>query len=250
MKFTAVITTAFLFTSAVFAHPSPDADYEANYSLISRAIGSSCKAPEGTGKCGKASTCGGITYNNLCPNDPADVKCCLELTCKPSSGGSGLCRSKSRNGCSGGTFVAGACPGSADIACCVKGGSTSPNPPSTGPKIPANKCKSYVIDNGYKILKQFPGLVHTVWCYANKPGEHGKGRALDFMVKPHAAGGRTLAEWTMKNHKSLNVMYVIWEQRIWNPSRDKQGPWTGWRKMENRGSCTANHCDHVHVSFN
>lgn len=74
MKFTAVITTAFLFTSAVFAHPSPDADYEANYSLISRAIGSSCKAPEGTGKCGKASTCGGITYNNLCPNDPADVK--------------------------------------------------------------------------------------------------------------------------------------------------------------------------------
>lgn len=71
MKFTSFLTTVFL-ASTVLAHPTAEA--EADYNLISRAIGSSCKAPEGTGKCAKTSSCNGITYNGLCPSDPADVK--------------------------------------------------------------------------------------------------------------------------------------------------------------------------------
>ncbi|KAF8540167.1 hypothetical protein BDD12DRAFT_654996, partial [Trichophaea hybrida] len=198
------------------------------------------------GKCAKTSKCNGITYNGLCPRDPNDVKCCLELSCSTPQG-EGLCRSRSRNGCSGGSFVANHCPGSADIACCVKG--ANPTPPGT-PTIPTNKCRKYVIDSGYTILAKFPGLVHTVWCYANKPGEHGEGRALDFMMTPHSPQGRKMAEWVMDNHQSLNVYYVIWEQRIWNAQKNSPAPWTNWKKMDDRGSCTANHCDHVHVSFN
>jgi hypothetical protein len=34
---------------------------------------------------------------------------------------------------------------------------------------------------------------------------------------------------------------VIWRQRI--------NSGTGWRAMEDRGSITQNHYDHVHVSF-
>lgn len=45
----------------------------------------------------------------------------------------------------------------------------------------------------------------------------------------------------MRNHGSLKLKYVIFGQRIWNPSRDAVGPWGGWRKMEDRGSVTANH---------
>ena len=70
----------------------------------------------------------------------------------------------------------GFCPGPAEFKCCVK---------ETGepiPKIPEHNCKRHVIDAGYKILQKFPGYVKVVWCYANKPGEHGKGLALDFMV--------------------------------------------------------------------
>jgi hypothetical protein len=71
----------------------------------------------------------------------------------------------------------------------------------------------------------------------------------------------------MNNRATLNLKYVIWGQRIWNPSQDKVGPWTGWRGMEDRGDVTQNHwyvCmsngtmldtndyyrDHVHVSYN
>lgn len=43
--------------------------------------------------------------------------------------------------------------------------------------------------------------------------------------------------------KAHRVDYVIWRQRI--NSRDGRG----WRQMEDRGSITANHYDHVHVSF-
>jgi hypothetical protein len=73
-------------------------------------------------------------------------------------------------------LCAGYCPGPANFKCCVNG------PSGQIPKIPENKCQRHVIDAGYKILKNFPGYVKVVWCYANKPGEHGKGLALDFMV--------------------------------------------------------------------
>ena len=42
----------------------------------------------------------------------------------------------------------------------------------------------------------------------------------------------------------LGVSYVIYAQRIWSVERGGEG----WRGMSNRGSSTANHYDHVHVS--
>jgi hypothetical protein len=44
------------------------------------------------------------------------------------------------------------------------------------------------------------------------------------------------------NHASANnVKYVIWGQKIWNPSRDKVTAWKNWRTMEDRKSITQNH---------
>ncbi|MGH8775923.1 MAG: hypothetical protein ACRDWI_12375 [Jiangellaceae bacterium] len=37
---------------------------------------------------------------------------------------------------------------------------------------------------------------------------------------------------------------MIWAQRIWTAERSSDG----WRWMEDRGSDTANHYDHVHVT--
>jgi hypothetical protein len=42
----------------------------------------------------------------------------------------------------------------------------------------------------------------------------------------------------------LGVSEVIWSQRIWTVERSSDG----WRWMEDRGSDTANHYDHVHVT--
>jgi hypothetical protein len=69
--------------------------------------------------------------------------------------------------------------------------------------------------------------------------DHPSGLALDFMVD--SATGDALASCTLENMEALGVKYVIWEQQI------NQG--SGWEPMEDRGGATANHFDHVHVSF-
>lgn len=69
--------------------------------------------------------------------------------------------------------------------------------------------------------------------------DHPTGRALDFMV--NRATGDRLAACALHNREELGVSYVIWRQRIDTGS--------GFRPMADRGSPTANHFDHVHVSF-
>jgi len=62
--------------------------------------------------------------------------------------------------------------------------------------------------------------------------------------------GQALAEWAMRNAAAQKVKYIIWGQRIWNPSVDAVKTWPSWRVMEDRGSITDNHWDHVHISYN
>jgi len=65
------------------------------------------------------------------------------------------------------------------------------------------------------------------------------------MVYNNSRKGRQIAEFAKKHRKELNVTYVIWNQRIWSVERAREG----WRRMADRGSRTANHKDHVHISF-
>jgi hypothetical protein len=81
----------------------------------------------------------------------------------------------------------------------------------------------------------------TMYGVAGRAGtsDHPSGRAVDFMVDP--ATGDRLAACALKNRATLGITYVIWQQRINFGS--------GWQPMEDRGGVTANHYDHVHVSF-
>ena len=81
----------------------------------------------------------------------------------------------------------------------------------------------------------------TVLGVAGRAGnsDHPSGKALDFMVD--RSTGNALADCALRNQEALGVSYVIWRQRINFGS--------GWEAMEDRGSPTANHMDHVHVSF-
>lgn len=96
--------------------------------------------------------------------------------------------------------------------------------------------------NGYRaVCAKFP----EVKTYGGRrPGtgsDHNTGEAVDIMIS--GGTGDRISEYLIKNHKSLNVKYVIWKQRIWMPG-------SGWKGMSDRGSATANHFDHVHASFN
>lgn len=71
-------------------------------------------------------------------------------------------------------------------------------------------------------------------------GDHPRGLALDFMTNSTATGN-ALADFVLAHRQQLGVTYVIYRQR-YNDGH-------GWSMMENRGSPTANHMDHVHVSF-
>jgi Bacterial SH3 domain len=74
-------------------------------------------------------------------------------------------------------------------------------------------------------------------------GDHSAGRALDIMVSSSSLGD-AIAAFARENYQALGVSEVIWSQQIWTVERSSEG----WRWMEDRGSATANHYDHVHVT--
>ena len=73
-------------------------------------------------------------------------------------------------------------------------------------------------------------------------GFHGTGQALDAMISGSA--GWDVAYWVRANAKRLGVSEVLFSQKIWTVQRGSEG----WRSFSDRGSSTANHYDHVHVS--
>ena len=76
-------------------------------------------------------------------------------------------------------------------------------------------------------------------------GEHSSGRAVDFMISDPALG-QAVADWARAHASELDLYDVLWSQQIWTPVRSSEG----WRSMPDRGSATANHFDHVHISVN
>lgn len=89
----------------------------------------------------------------------------------------------------------------------------------------------------------FPEL--TTYGGQDGRGEHVNGEAIDFMV-PDSATGQRLADFLYANQAELGLFDIIWSQRIWTIERSAEG----FRSMEDRGSPTANHYDHVHIKIN
>ena len=90
------------------------------------------------------------------------------------------------------------------------------------------------------VCANFPEI--TVYGTFRGDGEHAQGLAVDIMVSGDR--GYQVAEFVRAHYAELGVNYVIYSQRIWSVDRSGEG----WRGMEDRGSTTANHYDHVHVT--
>ncbi|GAB2628236.1 hypothetical protein GCM10027270_14690 [Nocardioides ginkgobilobae] len=90
------------------------------------------------------------------------------------------------------------------------------------------------------VCANFPSI--TTYGTFRSDGEHAQGIAVDIMVSPDL--GWQVAEFVRENYADLGVNYIIYFRRIWSVERGNEG----WRAMEDRGSVTANHEDHVHVT--
>lgn len=75
------------------------------------------------------------------------------------------------------------------------------------------------------------------------PHGHPSGRALDYMVLSDEALGHAIVQYHIANWDRLGVEYIIYQQKI------LLSPNGAWEPMEDRGSPTANHMDHVHVNY-
>jgi uncharacterized protein YgiM (DUF1202 family) len=92
------------------------------------------------------------------------------------------------------------------------------------------------------ICARFP-QVTAYGGYRAGSTNHSSGRAIDVMVS--GAAGWEIANWARANASALGITEVIHAQKIWTTQRAGDG----WRGMSDRGSATANHYDHVHLSF-
>jgi hypothetical protein len=76
-----------------------------------------------------------------------------------------------------------------------------------------------------------------------EPNGHPAGLALDFMVQSNTALGKAIVQYCIVHWNQLGLSYLIYQQHI------LMSPNGSWQAMEDRGSPTANHMDHVHVNL-
>ncbi len=111
-----------------------------------------------------------------------------------------------------------------------------------------DKLESYGKAAVIEIRPLFPKITSIYGWRASSSysSDHPNGRAVDFMIpdyKKNKALGDALAAYVIANGKRLHVTYLIWQQRSYTLTRGT------WKAMDDRGGDTANHMDHVHVSF-
>ncbi len=93
------------------------------------------------------------------------------------------------------------------------------------------------------LCARYPQITSFGGLRPGDPGFHGSGQAVDCMIS-NSSVGWDVARWVRANASRLGVSEVIYYQKIWTVQRSSEG----WRPMSDRGSATANHYDHVHVS--
>ena len=127
------------------------------------------------------------------------------------------------------------------------GGSTS-----SGGGISSSSCsksssiESGLVPNAIKVYRAICARYPQVSSFGGRRasgGFHGTGQAVDVMIS-NSSVGWAIANWTRANASRLGVSEVIYYQKIWTVERSSEG----WRPMSDRGSASANHYDHVHVS--
>jgi hypothetical protein len=112
------------------------------------------------------------------------------------------------------------------------------------PRMAYGGVMQHVAAAGDEIVRVFgpmPGGIGGVGQRSG-PSDHPLGLALDFMTMSNVALGTAVEQYIYDHAAQMSMKYNIFRQRI-------RYPGGGWSGMEDRGSPTANHMDHVHTSF-
>jgi hypothetical protein len=142
-------------------------------------------------------------------------------------------------------------------------GCNRPDPTSSG-------CLTGATEHGLDAVEDAFGkpkgpVLRSAGCWDkhawNPRSDHPRGRACDLFATTagHFAAGTDLdngwrmANWLRSNAEALDVRYLIWQGRYWDPGvADTAGSWgrryTGGGVYDVRDA-TGGHYDHVHVSF-
>jgi hypothetical protein len=91
------------------------------------------------------------------------------------------------------------------------------------------------------ISTNYPGVRSIGGVRADNLPDHPSGHAIDIMVFGNTALGNQICADVLSQAQRFGVKYVIWQETYRTPRGTKM-----W--MSNRGSVTANHYDHVHVT--
>ena len=119
-------------------------------------------------------------------------------------------------------------------------GNTIPTDPNLQPQAEAFR---------QEVAAKF-GITNIGGYREGDPDDHGKGLAVDVMVPTNSELGDQVAQYAIDNMDRAGISYIIWKQQFYMPVNNIYGPANTWNQMPDRGDDTANHNDHVHISFN
>lgn len=122
--------------------------------------------------------------------------------------------------------------------------------PTTGNAIPTDPNLQPQAEAFRQEIAAKFGITNIGGYRAGDPDDHGKGRAVDVMVPTSSELGDQVAQYAIDNMDRAGISYVIWKQQFYMPVDNIYGPANTWNQMPDRGGDTANHYDHVHISFN
>ena len=126
------------------------------------------------------------------------------------------------------------------VASTPASGTTIPTDPHLQPQAEAFR---------QEIAAKF-GITNIGGYRAGDPDDHGQGLAVDVMVPTSSQLGDQVAQYAIDNMDRAGISYIIWKQQFYMPVDNIYGPANTWNQMPDRGGDTANHYDHVHISFN
>lgn len=122
--------------------------------------------------------------------------------------------------------------------------------PTTGNAIPTDPNLQPQAEAFRQEIAAKFGITNIGGYRAGDPDDHGKGLAVDVMVPTSSELGDQVAQYAIDNMDRAGISYIIWKQQFYMPVDNIYGPANTWNQMPDRGGDTANHYDHVHISFN
>jgi hypothetical protein len=87
------------------------------------------------------------------------------------------------------------------------------------------------------------------WRPSDPYPDHPSGRAVDIMMPNGGAGkdkklGDAIVKELQRNADAFGIEYILWHQQSWQAGDGMNK----WSNMANRGSASANHVDHIHIT--